>query len=196
MEVKVSLIDPNAWKVARKVARKTVGKEDLNKEVSDQFKLKSCISEHSHIREVRFMIEFESIPVTTSQQFTRHRIATNSGDFLHETINPADVEHYVTSQRPDRTGKERGILTDYICTSNIQGLIDMSKKRLCFNAEPTARKLWEQVKEQISILDPAVASVLVPSCVYRGLCPEIEKCRYAESANFDGLRFSYTSLIQ
>lgn len=191
--VKVSLITNNGWELARKYCRVTVGKEDLGYKVSDKFKRDLCYSEHSPIREIRFEIELKDIPVPISQQFSRHRIATNAGDFLHENINPTDIEHYIKSQRPDRTGRPRGGSTDYIFTVNIQGLIDMSKKRLCLCASKEAYGIWNEVVSQICKIDPIIGGMLVPTCVYRGFCPEIKSCGYSKTDKFTDKLAKYRS---
>lgn len=167
------------WQQVRDRARRTVGKESLGSAVSASFKAELCVSEHSPLRELRFVLHFRGIPTYIAQQFSRHRISLqNPGDYqyLEENIAPADVEHYVRTQRSDRTGEARGSQEapiDYDCIINAQGLIDMSKKRLCMAADPKAHALWLEVKKGVAVLEPMLAAMLVPSCLYRGFCPEV-----------------------
>ena len=176
--VKVTPIDITSWNRARKYARVTVSKDDITPDVSDGLKRKLCISEHSPIREVRFEIELTNIPVAIGQQFTRHQIATTAQPLM-ENVNPRDKEHFVQSQRPDRSNvNPRNTPCNYTFTANIQGLIDMSKKRLCVGAQKEAREIWQEVKSQVLKLDENVGRVMVPTCIYRGFCPEINSCGF------------------
>lgn len=53
------------------------------------------------------------------------------------------------------------------------------RKRLCFCASKETRKLAEDLKESIGVNHPEIANVLVPNCVYRGGCPEMNpKCNF------------------
>jgi len=163
------------WKTARRMARQTVNKATLDKPVSQKFKCDLIVSEHSPLREIRFIIQLIGIPVWVGQQFSRHRIATNRSDFsLTENVNPTDIEHYVQTQRTDRTGNPRdsNALIDYTFTANAQGLIDMSKKRLCRCASAETRNTWRKVVDELVEIEPLLSFALVPSCIYRGFCPE------------------------
>lgn len=187
------------WKQVRNRARITVGKEGLETPVSDRFKAKMLVSEHSPIRELRFVIHFHGIPTYVAQQFSRHRIAIQDpGDYLYleERINPTDAEHYVRTQRTDRTGEARGSQeapVDYDCVVNAQGLIDMSKKRLCLCADPAARAIWIAVKSAMDELEPLLGNILVPSCVYRGgECPEMNTaCKWHGSTMYGNVSRGY-----
>jgi len=173
------------WKTARRMARQTVNKADLGKPVSDKFKRGLVVSEHSPLREIRFIIQLIEIPVWVGQQFSRHRIATNRSDFvLTENINPTDIEHYVQTQRTDRTGNPRdsNALVDYTFTANAQGLIDMSKKRLCQCASTETKSIWRRVVSKLAEIEPLLSFALVPSCIYRGFCPEtMSNCDWINS---------------
>jgi hypothetical protein len=183
MQVIVSKINANDWLLARKLARITVNKQDINTEVSSSLKKKLVILEHSPLREIRYLIELFGIPTTTAQQMSRHRIAIQgSSDFMQENVKPTDVEHFVTSQRPDICGKERGSqLTpvNYSFTANVNGLIDMSKVRLCLKAESSTIKIWSNVVNQIKNIDNEAGQSFVQLCVYRGFCPYFKQsCGY------------------
>jgi hypothetical protein len=177
------------WRQVRLMARGTVGLEESLAPVSEKFKREMIASLHSPIREFRFVITFRDLPTYAAQQMSRHRIASLYGDFLTENINPTDVEHYVKTQRPDRTGAPRGSQNDpvtYRITTNVQGLYDMSQKRLCFLAESATRSRWGIVRNRISELEPWIARNMVPTCVARGFCPEAKKCaeKYDRSMHY------------
>lgn len=177
------------WREVRRMARRTVGKEDLSAPVSEMFKARMLVSEHSPIRELRFHVMLHAIPTFVAQQFSRHRIAIqNPGEFLYleENEDPTDVEHYVRTQRSDRTGESRGsqeALIDYDFVVNAQGLIDMSKKRLCMMASNEARAIWIEVRKKLIEVEPLLGKLLQPSCMYRGGdCPELNTgCMWRQS---------------
>lgn len=184
------------WRQVRLCARATVGKEDVDTPVSGKFKAKMLISEHSPVRELRFIIRFKGVPTYVAQQFSRHRIAiANPGEFyryLDENVIPTDVEHYVRTQRSDRTGEARGSQeapVDYQCVVNAQGLIDMSKKRLCQMASPAAQEAWMSVVAELQKVEPLLAKMLVPSCLYRKMCPECNTdCGFPGSDRWNEMR--------
>lgn len=191
------------WHQARDRARRTVGKDEIGSKVSDKFKAELVVSEHSPLRELRFLLQFRGIPTYVAQQFSRHRIGIqNPGDYLYleEAIAPADVEHYVRTQRTDRTGEARGSQEapiDYDCIINAQGLIDMSKKRLCMAADPKAHALWLEVKKAVTELEPELGAMMVPSCLYRGFCPEVRMgCKWLGSTACNNMLSAQRSVIE
>lgn len=190
------------WREVREMARGTVGMDDLSRPVSDRFMREMASSMHSPIRELRWKILFRNIPTFAAQHMSRHRIASICGTFeLAEDVNPVDVEHYVKTQRPDRTGEARGgqdAPVDYRTTANLQGLQDMSLKRLCFLAEAPVRARWAIARRQIATHDPISARALVPTCVYRGFCPEAKRCRqnYDKTDHFKRSLDVHRSIIE
>ena len=92
------------------------------------------------------------------------------------------VVHFVTTQRTDRTGTDRNKApqdtpVDHEMVANVQALINMSRKRLCYNASTETTAAWLKVRKAIADKDPEVAAVMVPECVYRGFCPAVSKCK-------------------
>lgn len=61
-------------------------------------------------------------------------------------------------------------------TCNAQAFINISRKRLCSCASKETREAWQQVIEYLKTVDPVLASKCVPECVYRGFCPEFDRC--------------------
>ena len=57
-------------------------------------------------------------------------------------------------------------------------MIDTMRKRLCFQAAFETRMYAEDLKKEIYKQEPEIANVLVPNCIYRGGCPEMECCGY------------------
>ena len=67
---------------------------------------------------------------------------------------------------------------------NAQEIIAISKVRLCNRSEAETRKVWKEVVEELRKTEPELANACVPSCVYRGFCPEFKSCKYADSELF------------
>lgn len=50
----------------------------------------------------------------------------------------------------------------------------MAHRRLCGQAHEEARKLMAMIRDGVALIDPDLASLMVPLCVYRnGLCDEL-----------------------
>lgn len=169
--MKVTRLDIiGGWKRVLNAARRTVGKKPLDKEPSDNFKAKILLAEHSPIRLLEFDWTWEEIKQWVTVHLVRH----------HE-----GCEKFVHSQRVDRNEKlaglnrdelPQGLENDMDMTANAQALINISRKRLCTCASPETRLAWKAVIEKIKEYDPILAEKCVPECVYRGFCPEFDRC--------------------
>lgn len=171
------------WKRALNAARRTIGKEPLDKEPSDSWKAKMLLAEHSPIR----LVEFEWTWSGIKQWVTTHIVRHHEG-----------CEKMVHSQRGDRRVilEEYGVETrdqlpqgaenDMDMTANAQALINISRKRLCSCASPETRAAWKQVQEAVREIDPIMAEKMVPECIYRGFCPEfMNSCGYSKTPKFE-----------
>lgn len=69
---------------------------------------------------------------------------------------------------------------------NAQSLIDMAKLRLCTGcASPGTVIVFQAIKDEISKIDPDLASVMVRKCVYRGgICGEPKCCGFNGTQKF------------
>lgn len=154
------------WRDVADNANNTVGKEDGTKEPSYFWKKRMLLSEHSPIRTIRYRIKIYDIPYWVAMHFVRHKVG---------------VEHWVKTQRTDRTGADRSqlkqdALIDYVFEANQQALINMSRKRICNKAAKETRTAWYKVLSAILLKDATLWEVLVPECVYRGNCYEMITC--------------------
>ena len=165
--MKVTITKLTDWDLVKKLALKTVNKEPVT-EVSDKFKRQILKAEHSPIRALLFMIEMESIPYYVSVHFSRHKNG---------------VEHFVSTQRTDRTGvnrdeKRQDALVNHTMLINAQALINISRKRLCHKADKKTVEIWEQVVRELRLVDYVVSDYCVKECIYRKGCPEIKPCGF------------------
>lgn len=172
------LVNPVAdWKRVLNAARRTIGKNPLDKEPSDSWKAKMLLAEHSPIRLLEYDFSWEEIKQWVTVHLVRHHIGT---------------EKFVHSQRADRRNNPvprdempQGSLNDMDMSCNAQALINISRKRLCSCASPETREAWKLVKEEITKVDPVLASKMVPECLYRGFCPEfMNPCGYSKTEKF------------
>ena len=90
-------------------------------------------------------------------------------------------ECFVRTQRSDRTGIQRDKLPQdepqtLVGEANAQHLIDTWRKRLCFQASPETRRYAEDFKMVLRGEQPELSDVLVPNCIYRCGCPEMNGC--------------------
>lgn len=159
-----------SWKRVLNAARRTVGKAPIDKEPSERFKKKILLAEHSPIRLLEYDWSWNDIQQWITAHFVRH----------HE-----GCEKFVHTQRVDRNealkGLKRddlpqGLLNDMDMTANAQAFINISRKRLCNCASKETREAWQLVIERLKEIDPVLASVCVPECIYRGFCPEFDRC--------------------
>lgn len=158
------------WIRVVNAARRTRGKEPINKEPSVAFKKEVLLAEHSPIRLLEYDFTWEDIKQWVTVHLVRH----------HE-----GCEKFVHTQRPDcnpelanfnRDNLPQGLLNDMDMTCNAQAFINISRKRLCKCASVETRKAWELVIEFLKEIDPILAEKCVPECVYRGFCPEKKRC--------------------
>lgn len=153
------------WQDVVRACRATVGKPPLGREPSVEFKRKILISEHSPIRHIYINWSWDEIKSWVATHWSRHKF-----------------EKFIKTQRTDRTGIPRdelgqGEIVTFEGDANIQHLIDAFRKRLCFTASPETREYAEDFKMLLYAVEPQISNVLVPNCIYRCGCPEMDMCK-------------------
>lgn len=169
----IQLIHCDTWTAVKVAAMTTIGKNAAT-DPGEKWKKSILLAEHSPIRRLRFFWRWEQLPYWVSVHFTRHKIG---------------IEHWVSTQRSDRTGENRdGKPQDapviHACEADAQALITISRKRLCSCASPETREAWQLVKRAVAQTEPELASCMVPECIYRGFCPEMRSCGYSRTEAF------------
>jgi hypothetical protein len=172
------------WRDVADSARTTIGKAAGKGEPSNAWKKRILLAEHSPIRQLLFKWKWEELPYWVSVHMVRHKIG---------------IEHWVSTSRTDRTGIVRdGLPQDHPvaheCEANAQALITISRKRLCKQAAKETTEAWQLVIDKLSEVDPIVASVCVPECVYRGFCPEFKSCGFIASEKGKQMLEAYHSV--
>lgn len=184
-KVKVT-IEPieGCWRRALNLARRTIGKKALNKEPSSNWKRRILILEHSPVRTVEYILHFDNIRQWVTVHLVRHWLGFIP--FVHSQRQDRRVLNCERDELP------QGELNDMDVFINAISLINVSKKRLCRKASPETRHAWELVKEEMQKVDPEMAGVMVPECVYRGFCPFYEEsCGYVNTQKFFEERSNY-----
>lgn len=158
------------WNSALNAARRTVGKKRKENEPSDTWKSKMLLAEHSPIRLVQYGWTWKQMPQWVTVHYVRHHIG---------------CEKFVHTQRTDRTGSDiprnehlQGELNEMDMVANAQEIINISKVRLCSKASKETRHAWKLFLDKLKEKDPVLVSKCVPTCVYRGFCPELKCCGY------------------
>lgn len=152
------------WNEVVDDCRATVGKSSLGKEPSKNFKRKILMAEHSPIRDLIVKWLWEAMPHWVGVHWVRHK-----------------WECYVRTQRSDRTGIDRTKLPqdepqNFTGEANVQHTIDTWRKRMCYMASYETREYANDFKRELHPYEPEWSDSLVPNCVYRGGCPEMESC--------------------
>ena len=183
MEAKVIEYQDN-WQAVKNRAMETVGIES-GKYPAPKWKREILLAEHSPIRLIELTIRMRGIPYWVSVHLVRHKFG---------------IEHFVSTQRTDRTGIDRNelpqnALVDHTIRANAQALITISRKRLCSKAAPETQAVWRAVRQAVKEVEPELASVMVPECVYRGFCPEMKSCGYCGSGTWTLERKCYENGI-
>lgn len=154
------------WLEVLNDCRATVGKEARDQEPSTDFKKRILIAEHSPIRDISIKWFWGAIKSFIATHYSRHK-----------------WECFIKTQRTNRTGVTRDKLPqDELVTftgdANPQNLIDTARKRLCYQADPETREYMEDLKCVLLTIEPEISNVMVPNCIYRCSCPEMQQCGY------------------
>ena len=153
------------WEEVVNDCRATVNKPPLGKDPSTVFKRKILIAEHSPIRDIEVKFRWENIKYWVAMHWKTHH-----------------WESRVNSQRNDRQSAydredaPQSALVTFTGEANAQHLIDTWRKRLCRQASPETRHYAEDFKAELHEYEAEIADMLVPNCVYRCGCPEMNPC--------------------
>lgn len=147
--------------------RATVKKPGLGHEPSADFKKRILISEHSPIRDMMVKFKWANIKYWVAMHWKTHHWESR-----------VDSQRNDRQSRYDREKAGQDAPVDFFGDANIQHTIDTWRKRLCYQASPETRAYAEDFKRVLHEHQPEWADVLVPNCVYRFGCPEMNTCGY------------------
>ena len=160
-----------SWRDVADAARTTIRMGAGTKEPTSAWKRRILLAEHSPIRKLLVSWKWGNLPYWVSVHFVRHKYG---------------IEHFVSTQRTDRTGEDRTVKqqdapVEHECFANAAELMFISRRRLCSQASPETRAAWKMVIDALAEKEPELASCCVPECVYRGFCPEFKSCGYVDT---------------
>ena len=205
--MKVNVIQETPWSRALNAARRTIGKPPLNKEPSDNWRKMVIMAEHSPIKLVEYLISFKDLRQWVGVHLLRHE---HMLPFIHsqrvdrrediDSLTERVMSIIEDDVKSDESFNKRDYLfqgepNDQDFVVNAQTLINISRKRLCHCASKETREAWVAVKEAIKEFDPIMASFMVPNCIYRGRCPEMNTCGYYKTDKFKKELDEYWNLI-
>ena len=163
METEVKIIKWQVnWLEIKNLCRTTVNLADSNVVPSDEWKKDLLLAEHSPLRHSLITIELTNIPYYVTTHLVRHHIG---------------VEKFISTSRSDRTGIDRSErrqtdLVNMRMDLNIQALINISRKRLCNQADKTTQKIWLMVIKEVAKYDENIAWACVPEGIRTAGCIE------------------------
>ena len=191
-DIKVTRMEcPKAdWNRVVNAARRTWGKKPIDREPSDKFKRKILLAEHSPIRLLEYDFTIENIRQWVTVHLVRHHegcekfVHTQRQDINEEiekmvakVIEVLSDAGMINSGWRERDYLFQGQCNDMDMTCNAQAFINISRKRLCKGcAAKETREAWEVVINMLKEIDPILAEKCVPECLYRGFCPETDRC--------------------
>jgi hypothetical protein len=163
-----------SWKDVADAARTTIGMEKGTHEPSAVWKKTILLAEHSPIRQLHVRWKWINLKYWVSVHLVRHKIG---------------IEHFVRTQRTDRTGVNRdelsqSALVSHECIANAQAILTISRKRLCYQASQETRDAWQLVLDRLKDEEPEIYQAAVPECIYRGFCPEFRSCGYHSTTEY------------
>lgn len=158
------------WNEILNDCRATVKKAPIAKEPSTDFKKKILLSEHSTIRAMSVKFLWQSIKYWVAMHWKTH---------IWESR--VDSQRNDRQDRYDRDKAPQDSPIDFIGDPNIQHTIDTWRKRLCRQASKETREYAEDFKVALHDYEPEWAEVLVPNCVYRCGCPELNNCGWYDA---------------
>lgn len=168
------------WPLVYQSALGTIGKNS-RKIPSVMWKKQILRAEHSPIRCLNYTWTWANIPYWVSTHFVRHKIG---------------IEHFVSTQRSDKTGIDRNqlrqdALVNHTITANAQAIINISRKRLCRKSSAETRYVWDNTISLLFLFDREMASACAAECIYRGFCPERQTCGFYNSDEYHLKRHIY-----
>ena len=163
------------------MARTTIGLKGGEKEVSDEYMRKMYLCEHSPSRTEMYKITFKDIPYWVAMHFCRHKIG---------------VEHFVSTQRTDRTGENRDSKSQdapvlYEMVLNAQAIINISRRRLCSCASKETKQAWKSALSELGKINMPLVSCCAAECIYKGHCFEYKTCNFHKTDKYKELLEKY-----
>lgn len=154
-----------SWQEVVDDCRATVKKPPLGHDPSTEFKRRILMAEHAPIRDIIVKFAWHGIKYWVAMHWKTHTWESR-----------VDTQRNDRQERYDRNKAPQDALVDFIGDANAQHLIDTGRKRLCRQASDETREYAEDLKITLHGWEPEISDSMVPNCVYRGGCPEMQTC--------------------
>ena len=187
--MKVQVTQMVGWEWCKRLLLRTQNKKPKTPMPTKEQKLQWLMAEHSPIKVVQWCIDIDDLMQWVGVHLLRHPFLlpfissqrsdkTSDKEAVLSLIRKEIIESPEFNEENWRNYRLQGSENNHSFVVNAQTLINMSKKRLCSCSSKETRAVWTAVKAYIAEQDPEMAAVMVPTCVYRGGCPEMKCCGY------------------
>lgn len=160
------------WLEIKNLCRQTVNMGDSEKEPTSEWKRKLLVCRHSPLRAGTIHWHSEDVPYYVMGHIVRHNVGCTP---------------YVGTSREDRTGipRDERKQTDFVSfdmVANIEAIMNISERRLCFCADKNTVEYWKGVLKAIKEYDEDIYWACVPQCVRCGSCIEpFSDCKFYDN---------------
>jgi len=144
------------------------------KPLSDKAMREAIVAQHGSLNKYIFHVRAKVTDRVHGHLRTHHLV----NEFYQCSSSRPDLEHC--------TDASVRIVDFYL---PMKRLIEISQVRLCLRSWDGTIDFFRALKDKVILLEPALESILQPTCVHKGYCPEAEgSCGYARSGVFKGCR--------
>lgn len=160
------------WLAIKNACRQTVSMGDSELEPSSEWKRKLLLCRHSPLRLGNVLWKSEDVLFYVMGHIVRHNVGCTP---------------FVSTSREDRTGvsreeRKQTDLVDMQMVANIEALLNISERRLCFCADKNTIAYWQSVLDAIKEYDSDIFWACVPQCIRCGSCIEpFSNCKFYEN---------------
>mgnify|MGYP007080848156 CR=1 FL=1 len=160
------------WLAIKNACRQTVSMNDSRLEPSSEWKRKLLLCRHSPLRLGNILWKSEDVLFYVMGHIVRHNVGCTP---------------FVSTSREDRTGisreeRRQTDLVDMQMVANIEALLNISERRLCFCADKNTIAYWQSVLDAIKEYDSDIFWACVPQCIRCGGCIEpFSDCKFYEN---------------
>lgn len=168
-KVNVELISGRKW--VKRAALRTVHKKPITDSLSNDGFSRMLIPEHSPIRLFRIWVDMDMLEDRVHTHLVRHRRTNPFVGTLREdwcNLLGLNREEYQDSNGVWLRGMGWELGADQ--------LIHVGRQRLCKRAYSETRVAVQLIKDELEVIEPCVAELMLPTCVWYGFCPETVKC--------------------
>jgi len=179
MIVSIEIMQGRKW--VKRAMLKTIHLKPVTDELSDDTFSRLLMAGHSPIRQFRVWVDLDKLEERVHTHFVRHRGADFSvGSFREDWLKELGLNL-------DDFRDGNGVwLRNMGFAVGSDVLMHMARNRLCTCAWSGTQQAMEEIRKEMVLVDPVLASYLLRPCVWCGFCPETTKyCGYMETPKYE-----------